>query len=234
MCCVTPVLHQRMEERKRLENLVDAEMLHKKILLAQRGFSFMNQVPDAMKMVFKDPVYERDALQRQLRTQVAKVTQIDAREGISSRDVLMFLLCTGGKQQSSNRFFGGLQGKVANLTNTYPDNRRKSNHLRCVHTDNLQPLPHPLPSWPCLMHFLRNALVSGRMGGSARQWHIRARRNGGSEGKLFMDLKRLMWRQDILWRDARMLAGRNGTLCMVLNGCPSCAFILMKEHKINL
>lgn len=72
-----------MEERKRLENLVDAEMLHKKILLAQRGFSFMNHVPDAMKMVFKDPVYERDALQRQLRTQVAKVTQIAARERVS-------------------------------------------------------------------------------------------------------------------------------------------------------
>ena len=73
------VLWQRMQERLRLESLVDAEMLHKRILVAQRDSLFMNGVPDGMKSVFKDPVYERDVLQRQLRTQVSKVMKVTER-----------------------------------------------------------------------------------------------------------------------------------------------------------
>lgn len=72
-----------MQERLRLESLVDAEMLHKRILVAQRNSLFMNRVPDGMKSVFKDPVYERDVLQRQLRTQVSKVMKVTERERVA-------------------------------------------------------------------------------------------------------------------------------------------------------
>ena len=58
-----------------LHDLVSSELVKRRILVAQRGFQFMKDVPEHMHGVFKDNHQRRDVLQRQLRTRVAKAGQ---------------------------------------------------------------------------------------------------------------------------------------------------------------